>query len=272
MLEMSVIWLRVATALYAVGLLHAILMALRRRSSVFRVALVTFSLGVVIHFVSLTELTIVQRQLPLNNFYETVSACAFLIALAFLFVYWRYQFTSLSVVLFPLVFLMTQTGAMAYPVATWSDDRLRKGWLLVHVMLILLGYAALLQTAVVSVFYLIQERQLKAKRAIAYFDRLPPLAILDNLITKSMGVAFVFITLGVIAASTWAFVETGTRWIGDPKVAISFVTWGLCLGMICLRAVAGWRGRKAALMALVVLGSSALTWAAHVGLSPRLLR
>ena len=46
---------------------------------------------------------------------------------------------------------------------------------------------------------------------------------------------------------------------------MSFVTWGLCLVMIFMRASAGWRGRKAAVMALVVLGCGALTWVAHVG-------
>jgi hypothetical protein len=35
---------------------------------------------------------------------------------------------------------------------------------------------------------------------------------------------------------------------------------------------AGWRGRKAAVMALSVLGFSMLTWAAHVGLRSDLLR
>ena len=36
--------------------------------------------------------------------------------------------------------------------------------------------------------------------------------------------------------------------------------------MVFLRVSAGWRGRKAAYMAIVVVGCSALTWAAHVGL------
>jgi hypothetical protein len=40
--------------------------------------------------------------------------------------------------------------------------------------------------------------------------------------------------------------------------------------MIFLRASAGWRGRKAAVMALAVLGCAALTWVAHIGLRPAL--
>jgi ABC-type uncharacterized transport system permease subunit len=123
------------------------------------------------------------------------------------------------------------------------------------------------------VFYLIRERQLKRKAARwSFFDRLPPLATLDNLITRSMSVGFVFITLGVITASTWAFIESGTRWIGDARIAISFFTWGLCLVMVFLRTQSGWRGRKAAVMALSVLGFFALTWIAHSGLRSVLIR
>ena len=45
-----------------------------------------------------------------------------------------------------------------------------------------------------------------------------------------MGFGFVFITLGVIAGSTWAFIESGTSWIGEPKIAISLVTWAVLSG------------------------------------------
>jgi ABC-type transport system involved in cytochrome c biogenesis permease subunit len=85
-----------------------------------------------------------------------------------------------------------------------------------------------------------------------------------------MNLGFVLLTLGVVFAITWASTESGTRWVSDPKILLSFFTWALCLLMIVLRASAGWRGRKAALMALTVLGCSALTWAAHVGLRPAL--
>jgi ABC-type transport system involved in cytochrome c biogenesis permease subunit len=190
----------------------------------------------------------------------------------FLFVYWRYDFASLSVCIFPLVFVMTQVGAMQTPMLSWPSPSVRSAWLLLHVMMILSGYAALLLTAVASVFYLIQERQLKMKKGVKLFSRLPPLGTLDNLITNSMGFGFVFITLGVIAGSTWASIESGTAWIKDPRIALAFITWGFYLTMVFLRATAGWRGRKAALMAVAVLCCSALTWAAHVGLRQMLAR
>jgi ABC-type transport system involved in cytochrome c biogenesis permease subunit len=167
---------------------------------------------------------------------------------------------------------MTQVGAMQTPMLSWPSPSVRSAWLLLHVMMILSGYAALLLTAVASVFYLIQERQLKMKKGVKLFSRLPPLGTLDNLITNSMGFGFVFITLGVIAGSTWASIESGTAWIKDPRIALAFITWGFYLTMVFLRATAGWRGRKAALMAVAVLCCSALTWAAHVGLRQMLAK
>jgi ABC-type transport system involved in cytochrome c biogenesis permease subunit len=270
--DMGIFWLRIATALYGVGLLHAMAVLLRRKSGFLKYALFAFQAGVVLHLVAIVELTMELGHLPVDNFFECATVCSFLIAVLFLFVYWRYDFASLSVCIFPLVFVMTQVGAMQTPMLSWPSSSVRSAWLLLHVMMILSGYAALLLTAVASVFYLIQERQLKMKKGVKLFSRLPPLGTLDNLITKSMGFGFVFITLGVIAGSTWASIESGTAWIKDPRIALAFITWGFYLAMVFLRATAGWRGRKAALMAVAVLCCSALTWAAHVGLRQMLAK
>ncbi len=270
--DSAIFWLRVATVLYSVGLLHAIFVLARRHAGFFRYALAAFTTAALFHFVSVVETTMAVGRLPVDNFFEAVSFCALLISAAFLLLYWRYHFASLSLFIFPLVYLMSQIGAMETPVASWPSSGVRDAWLFAHVAAVLLGYVGLLVTALASIFYLIQERQLKSKRPDRFFDRLPPLATLDNLITHSMAFGFVFITIGVIAGSAWAFIESGTSWISDPKIAISLFTWVFCLLMVFLRASAGLRGRKAALMAITVLGCSALTWAAHVGLRSLIIR
>ena len=276
--EMAVFWLRMATALYGVGLLHVMAVLLRRREGFLKPALFAFLVAAVLHFVAIVEMTVSLGHLPVDTFFESATVCAFLIAVLFLFVYWRYDAASLSVCIFPLVFVLTQVGAMETPIGSWPSTNVR-ALLLVHVMMVLLGYASLLLTAVASCFYLLQERQLKRKKPLdlpeyvaQLFKRLPPLATLDNLISISMGLGFVLLTLGVIFAVTWASVESGTRWVSDWKIQFSFFTWFLCLVMIFLRTSAGWRGRKAAVMALMVLGCAALTWAAHVGIRPTLER
>ena len=271
MAETSTFWLRVTALLYAFGLVHSLLAIVGRKAGFYGLALAMFRVGVVLHGVALVDLAMARGRLPVENFYGTLNLCAFLVALVFLFVDWKYRFRSTSVALFPLVFLMTLVAQMERPVPAWPDARVRDAWLIVHIVLVLAGYAALLLTAVSAFFYLVQERRLKSKKTLALLEKLPPLGTLDQLISNSMGFGFMFITLGVIFGVLWAFIELGTSWLGNASITLSFITWGLCLLMIFMRVSAGWRGRKAALMALVVLSCGALTWIAHAGLRPVLM-
>ena len=175
--ESSIFWLRVAAALYSVGLLHAILN--RSPQTLTRLPRGPGHLhhrrAVPLRFPSWSWAGW-WGHIPVNNFYESASLCAFLFAILFLFLNWRYQWSSSSVLLFPLVSLLTLVGSTELPIGSWSNPRVRDAWLLVHVLLILLGlHGVRADHTVASIFYLIQERRLKSKRpAVGLFDRLPP--------------------------------------------------------------------------------------------------
>jgi ABC-type uncharacterized transport system permease subunit len=263
MQETSVMWLRVATVLYAFGLAHAMLSAFRKSRRLFPYALGAFAVGSILHLVSIVEEALQIGGFPAYNTYQSFSLFGFLIAVAFLFVYWKYRFEALSGFIFPLVFLTSLVASLSSPLASWSSAQVRDHWLLAHVVLVLLGYAALLVTGVASVIYLVQEWQLKAKKPRLFYDRLPPLLSLDDLISKAMTWGFIFVTAGVVAGITWASIESGTQWITEPRIALSLLTWVLYLVMVFLRVSIGWRGRKAAIMVISLLGFFAATWASH---------
>ncbi len=268
--DTSLFWLRVACVLYLPGLFHAILVVLRRSNARFlQFASALFSVATIFHLVSLVDVARASGQIPVHNFYETVSLCSFLMATGYLFVRWRYQFESISLFLFPLTFLLAFIGTTSQPVEPWANRNLRDAWLVVHVTLAIAGYVSLLLAASASVFYLVQERRLKAKQMSRH---LPPLATLDNLLSRSMGAGFILITLATLMGSIWAFIETGTDWVADPAVVIAWVTWLGYLLLVFVRLGAGWRGRKVAITALCVLGVSALTWATHTTLRSDLLK
>ncbi len=269
--DSSVLWLRVAAGLYSLGLLDAIITVMRRREAIFRVALSAFGLGAVFHLVSIIEHSITLGQLPLNDIFQTMSFCAFIITATFFGIYLRYKAASLSVFIFPLVFVMTLVGALRSPISTWSNPATRSTILVVHIVATLLGYAALLFTAAASIVYLWQEKQLKQRKVISYGRILPPLGTLDELISNSLGAGFAFITLGLVIGVIWAFVEMGTRWIGDGSVAISFVAWTVYLALVFFRVSAGWRGRKTAILSIAALVCCAVTWVLHAQLQQRLM-
>lgn len=263
---MSVLWLRTAAALYFCGLVYSLIYLFRKSTRLFQPALIAFAIGTVFHLVSLVELHAETGRLPLNNFYETSSACAFVIAVIFLATYSYYRISIFSVCLFPLVFFMTLIGVTEFPVASWSSPQIRNIWLTVHIATALIGYAALVFSAVASIYYLLQERQLKRKNVSPSANRLPPLATLDRVISQSMNAGFVFVTIGTATGIIWAFIESGTRWIAEPQIAFFLFTWVFYLAMIFLRVSAGWRGRRIAWLTVSVLGCLIVTWATHLTL------
>jgi len=104
----------------------------------------------VLHCVSIVDEGVLMNHCPNANFYETLSMCAFLITALFLFVYWRYKTESLSVFIFPLIFVMTLVATLGNPVDAWTSPVIRNAWLDVHITLVLLGFAALAFTASAS--------------------------------------------------------------------------------------------------------------------------
>ncbi len=269
MLEMSTFWLRVAVLMYSAGLVSTLLTILRREQTWFAPSLRIFCAGLIFHFVSLMERAFAVGHFPADNFFETISFCGFLLGVSFVVAHFRYAFSSLGLFLFPLVFGMALVGALGTPVGGWASAQMRSAWLVVHVMLVIAGYASLLIAGGASVFYLVQERQLKGKKLIGgafAAPSLPALMTLDALLARTMNLGFVFTTLGVIVIVIWAFIESGTRWISDPTILISILTWVVYLALIYLRTVSGWRGRRAAFVTLSVLALFAVTWAAHVGI------
>ena len=263
MQEISLFWLRTAAVLYLPGLIYALVGAVRRSIAAPKYVVGLFRIGAIVHAVSLVDLWRQTGQFPAQNFSESLSFCAFLLASLFLFLNRRYGLESLSALIFPLVCVMTVVAALQNRAPGWENDEVRGAWLALHVGLALAGYAALFIAATASVFYIVQERRLKAKQLSR---RLPPLATLDDVLSRSMGVGFVLITLATVMGSVWGFIESGTSWIADPKIVIAWITWAGYLVMVSLRIGAGWRGRKVAVTALVVLGVSAITWATHIGL------
>ena len=108
---MSLLWLRFALGCYFIGLIYAFV-ALRRTSDLFsRIALHAASLGMVFHFVSLTELFL-SGQVVWASVHNGESLLAFLSMAFFMVIYTIYQTTSPGVVVFPVVFLRKFGGAV----------------------------------------------------------------------------------------------------------------------------------------------------------------
>jgi cytochrome c-type biogenesis protein CcsB len=89
---------------------------------------------------------------------------------------------------------------------------------------------------------------------------LPPSATLDALAYKFIRFGFPVWTFGVICGAIWAQQTWGRYWGWDPKETWSFITWVIFAGYLHARATAGWKGTRAAVVALVGFVSLLVTY------------
>jgi cytochrome c-type biogenesis protein CcsB len=102
-----------------------------------------------------------------------------------------------------------------------------------------------------GIMYLLMERELKRKKLGAIFKRLPSLNVLDDINYRCLTIGFPLLTLGIITGSIWASLAWGSYWTWDPKEVWSLITWLLYAALLHGRMTVGWRGRKAAILAIV---------------------
>lgn len=84
---------------------------------------------------------------------------------------------------------------------------------------------------------------------------LPSASTLDRLAYRTLAFAFPVWTFAVIAGAIWAQEAWGRYWGWDPKETWAFITWVVFAGYLHARATAGWKGRRAAWIALAGFAS-----------------
>jgi ABC-type uncharacterized transport system permease subunit len=127
-----------------------------------------------------------------------------------------------------------------------SAARMRDAIRPVHVTVNLVGIAFFLLAAVAAGAYLLQEKRLKGKRPLGILGRLPPLDALDAAEHRFLLAGFPMLTIGIVTGTLWAQkVEAGSP-ADLMRAGFGYVSWLLFALVLLLRALAGWRGRRAA--------------------------
>ncbi len=88
-----------------------------------------------------------------------------------------------------------------------------------------------------------------------YLARLPDSATLDRVSYRMHAFAFPLWTFAVAAGAIWAQYAWGRFWGWDPKETWSLVTWIVYAAYLHARATAGWKGTRAAVLAIIGLVS-----------------
>lgn len=191
---------------------------------------------------------------PFSNLYESMTFFVWVISIAYLIMEFRYKIRVIGAFVMAIVFVaMFATSNLPYRFQDIQplNPALQSIWFELHVFSAFIGYAGFGIAFGMAIIYLIKARFEERKASHFLIDRFPLSAILDELSYKSVAWGFIFFTLGaLILGAVWANKAWGTYWSWDPKETWSLITWFVYAAYLHARVTRGWRGKKAAYVAI----------------------
>ena len=194
---------------------------------------------------------------PLSNGYEFLLTFCLGIMAVYLYAEFRYKLRSLGAFVMPIPFFLLMFIIMRMGpeerIAQAIPPALKSQWLTFHVITAMFAYGAFAVSFGLGIMYLLklshEDIGYKSKRQ-GIVLRFPSLEVLDELAYKVVGFAFPLLTLCIITGAIWADYAWGTYWSWDPKETWSLITWIIYAGYLHARLMYGWKGKRAAWMAV----------------------
>ena len=241
----------ITTLLYAVGTVGYLIYVMRTEKAIHRIAYGFLLAGFLSHTLGLAMLVSQIRQMPVTTLPQTFSLFAWAIVGSYLAFQLKFNIRILGTFVSPLavVFMLLSS---AIPGQVIPNSKLFKSfWLTLHVATMFVGMAIFSLAFCAGIMYLLQERQIKTKSFWLLYRRLPSLEVLDSLNYVCLTFGFPLITIGLISGFVYAGAVWSSFWHWDPKEVLSVVTWLIYAVLLHERLAVGWRGRRAAIMAII---------------------
>jgi cytochrome c-type biogenesis protein CcsB len=253
--------------------------AAARRVALFgRLGFLLTCLAVAVHFVALFSrgMAADPNRVPWGNMYEFTLTGTFVVAALYVGLRRRLTLDWMApvVLVFVLAVLMVAVTWLYAPVAPLTEA-LSSYWLVIHVVSAIIATGAFTLGGITSALYLVKARSTARSAARAstgaaepstgYVARLPRLEVLDRVSYRLHAFGFPVWTFAVlITGPIWAHQAWSSYWNWDPKEVWAFITWVVYAAYLHARTTAGWKGRNAAILALVGV---ATLWFNFIGIN-----
>ena len=221
---------------------------------------------------------------PLSNLYESLMFLAWALTLFHLFLeqtnekelFWLGAITS------PIALFTNAFANFSLPSEMQHSSALvpalQSNWLMMHVTVMILSYAALIFGSLLSIGFLIlsfgvssedYEKAVKTESFGFKSNNLSPMKLqwaqnLDNLSYRMLGIGFPLLTIGILSGAVWANEAWGSYWSWDPKETWALLTWLVFAIYLHSRITKNWQGKKPAIIASI---GFIVVWVCYLGVN-----
>ena len=247
-LQIENVLFTVTMLLYVAAMVVYFLFIAARREGMAKVAVILQTAGFILHTAALIVRGVGAGRLPLTNQYEFATSFAWGLCLVSLIFVYRYKFHVLGAFAAPVIFLIIGYAAMQSKDVHELMPALRSNWLGFHVSSAIIGYGGFGVSFVLGIIFLMREYM----KDQSFLDRhVPPREKLDLIAYRSVSLGLLFLTFCILTGAIWAERAWGSYWSWDPKETWSLITWIIYAAYLHLRINRGWKGKAAAVFAVI---------------------
>lgn len=249
---MSKLFLLMPILFYFLSSLSFWIYLFTRNSKVQKLGHSFFGLGFTFQLVLFLLNTVKNKSLPLHSLEEILVFLGLILAsifYGFSFVY-RKQLIEFGSLIAPFIMFLL---AFSIPLSQSSQNLYNNFWFYLHVGSLVIAYGLIVFSSIAAVIYILTDRDLKRKKVNSFFvvKFSSSLSLIQNLEYKSTILAFIFLSVGLIASSVWSAVYIGKHWIWDVKQVLLFLLWIFYGFILHTRMIKHIKGRKGSYLTLV---------------------
>ncbi|MEW6624341.1 MAG: c-type cytochrome biogenesis protein CcsB [Bacillota bacterium] len=224
---------------------------LNNRQSLKQTARFTVVAAFILNTILLMKRTVLAGTLPLSNLFEFGLFFVWAVLLVFLVIEYKYEMAGSGIFVLPvaiiLLFWLFSHDHAIRPMM----PALRSPWLFVHVLTAVIAYGAFAVSFTMAVMYLLKDYLLGANYKSILIKVLPSLDLLDELTYKITFIGLPFHTIMLVTGAVWAEFSWGRYWSWDPKETWALITWLIYAVYLHVRLMRGWKGKRAAILAIL---------------------
>nr|YP_009634605.1 cytochrome c biogenesis protein [Noronhia clarinerva]QBS49577.1 cytochrome c biogenesis protein [Noronhia clarinerva] len=250
--------------------------------------------GMIMTFFCITGLLVTRwiysGHFPLSNLYESLIFLSWSFSLIHIVPYFKKKKNFLSAIIGPSA-IFTQGFATSGLLTEIHESEilvpaLQSEWLIMHVSMMILGYAALLCGSLLSVALLViavrknrkfffTSNHLVNLNGSFFFGEIEYMNERSNVLQNTsffspknyyrsqfiqqldywsyrvISLGFIFLTIGILSGAVWANEAWGSYWSWDPKETWAFITWIVFAIYLHIRTNIKWKGINSAIVASI---------------------
>nr|ASN77471.1 cytochrome c biogenesis protein ccs1 [Pedinophyceae sp. YPF-701] len=222
---------------------------------------------------------ILSGHFPLSNLYESLIFLTWAVQILLAISQTKAKNLLFGVILSPVTLFTYTFAAFVLPSSMQAPSplvpSLQSNWLMMHVTIMLLSYAALITGSLLAISFLILEKVFfnnkediilsEDKEQVEKMEsKQKVLNTLDNFSYRVLGFGFPLLTLGILSGAVWANETWGSYWNWDPKETWALITWLVFAIYLHSRLIKKWEGTKPALIASA---GFVVVWVCYLGVN-----